>query len=139
MVRAILGRKYRELCSPEYVAMVIGFADEPGEGHGREANWNIPLPEELGGARYREALQGALRRIRRHEARFLVVALGLDTARNDPTGSWDLRPVDFEENGRLIGNLRLPTVVVREGGYDNRVLGINARRFMHGLWERAFA
>jgi acetoin utilization deacetylase AcuC-like enzyme len=35
----------------------------------------------------------------------------------------------------LIGQLKLPTLVVQEGGYRNRVLGINARHFFQGLHE----
>ncbi|MEW6601178.1 MAG: acetylpolyamine amidohydrolase, partial [Nitrospirota bacterium] len=63
-----------------------------------------------------------------------VLALGLDTAKGDPTGSWNLTAADFEENGKMIGAMRIPTVIVQEGGYDTRVLGINARRFFTGLW-----
>jgi len=59
--------------------------------------------------------------------------LGLDTAKSDPTGTWSLEARDFEENGRRIGSLRLPTLVVQEGGYRTRTLGTNARRFFEGL------
>ncbi|MCB0916878.1 MAG: hypothetical protein KDC23_14465, partial [Actinobacteria bacterium] len=52
----------------------------------------------------------------------------------DPTGTWSLGADDFEANGRLIGGLGLPTLVVQEGGYRVRTLGTNARRFFHGLW-----
>ncbi|MFH1532217.1 MAG: acetylpolyamine amidohydrolase [Pseudomonadota bacterium] len=112
-----------------------GHADERGEGEGVGANMNIPLPEQMEGPAYREALARALARIRRFRPRFLVVALGLDTARNDPTGSWSLEPGDFEENGRMIGGMGLPTLVVQEGGYDSHVLGRNARRFFTGLFR----
>jgi acetoin utilization deacetylase AcuC-like enzyme len=115
-----------------------GFHDEIGEGAGRGFNLNLPLPEELGGEPYREALWRALRRIERFEPRFLVVALGLDSAKGDPTGSWSLLARDFEANGRMIGSLRLPTLVVQEGGYRIRSLGGNARSFFSGLWEGAF-
>jgi acetoin utilization deacetylase AcuC-like enzyme len=74
-----------------------------------------------------------LRRVQRFDPQFLVVAFGLDTAKGDPTGSWSLRSADFEANGRMIGALGLPTVVVQEGGYDNRVIGVNAREFFVGL------
>jgi acetoin utilization deacetylase AcuC-like enzyme len=40
---------------------------------------------------------------------------------------------DFENNGREIGALKLPTLVVQEGGYRIRSLGINARSFFTGL------
>lgn len=112
-----------------------GFADETGIGEGLNYNFNIPLPESVDGRAYRVALEKALRRIRKFSPDFLVVALGLDTARGDPTGSWSLRPADFKENGAMIGRLRLPTLVVQEGGYNQRNLGVNARYFFSGLWE----
>lgn len=111
-----------------------GFADEKGEGTGRGYNINIPMPEKLDGDSYRKALADALKRLGRFLPRFLVVSLGLDTAKEDPTGSWSLEARDFEAIGKMIGSLHLPTLVVQEGGYDTRVLGINARHFFSGLW-----
>ena len=67
------------------------------------------------------------------------MALGLDTAEADPTGSWSLQAKDFEANGEMIGSLHFPTLVVQEGGYDTRVLGINARQFFTGLWSGAYS
>jgi len=116
-----------------------GFDDERGTGAGRGYNVNIPLPENVDGPRYRLALDHALKKVARFQPRFLVVALGLDTAREDPTGTWTLDADDFEANGKMIGLLRLPTLVVQEGGYDVRVLGMNARRFFEGLWSGAYA
>jgi acetoin utilization deacetylase AcuC-like enzyme len=115
-----------------------GFAEERGEGPGAGFNLNLPLPETADGNRYRDALEQALARIRRFRPTCLVVALGLDTARSDPTGTWTLEGRDFEENGRRIGALRLPTLVVQEGGYRTRTLGTNARRFFEGLHEGVF-
>jgi acetoin utilization deacetylase AcuC-like enzyme/GNAT superfamily N-acetyltransferase len=110
-----------------------GFADERGGGEGAGYNLNLPLPESVDGNRYREALERACARIRRFAPSFLVVALGLDTAKGDPTGSWSLTPRDLEENGRILGGLRLPTLIVQEGGYRTRTLGINALSFFAGL------
>ncbi len=110
-----------------------GFADEQGAGEGEGFNINLPLPEEVDGERYRQALNRALKHVQRFRPDFLVVALGLDPAKRDPTGSWTLRAVDFEANGRLIGALQLPTLVVQEGGYYTRSLGTNAFRFFLGL------
>jgi acetoin utilization deacetylase AcuC-like enzyme/GNAT superfamily N-acetyltransferase len=111
-----------------------GFADEKGAGAGKGFNINIPLPENVDGKRYCQVLSEAVRRTARFRPQFLIVPLGLDTAREDPTGSWSLEADDFEAVGRMIGSLHLPTLVVQEGGYDTRVLGINARRFFTGLW-----
>ncbi len=112
-----------------------GFADERGQGPGEGFNLNFPLPESIDGPQHREVLRKALRSIAAYQPTFLVVALGLDTAKGDPTGSWRLRANDFEANGALVGALRLPTLVVQEGGYNTRNLGINVRRFFWGLWS----
>jgi acetoin utilization deacetylase AcuC-like enzyme/GNAT superfamily N-acetyltransferase len=116
-----------------------GFADEKGIGAGQGFNINIPLPEDLDGAKYIQVLSEALKRVTRFRPQFLIVALGLDTAKEDPTGSWSLEADDFEAVGRMIGSLRLPTLVAQEGGYDTRVLGINARRFFSGLWAEHYS
>jgi acetoin utilization deacetylase AcuC-like enzyme/ribosomal protein S18 acetylase RimI-like enzyme len=110
-----------------------GFEDERGEGEGEGFNWNLPLPEAVDGPLYAKALEKAILRIRAFKPNFLVVALGLDTAKNDPTGTWQLLSKDFETNGRLIGELSLPTLVIQEGGYRNRTLGTNALGFFKGL------
>lgn len=115
-----------------------GFLDEKGEDEGLGYNINIPLGEKIDGENYREALKKALRKIIRFNPRFLVVSLGLDPAKGDPTGTWDLLAKDFLENGKMVGSLRLPTIVVQEGGYKNRSLGVNARHFFTGLWDGAY-
>jgi acetoin utilization deacetylase AcuC-like enzyme/GNAT superfamily N-acetyltransferase len=112
-----------------------GFAEETGEGQGKGLNLNLPLPERADGPAYEEKLEKALKRIRAFSPKFLVVCLGLDTAKNDPTGSWSLNGRDFERNGRLVSSLALPTLVVQEGGYNTRVLGSNAAHFFRGLWK----
>lgn len=112
-----------------------GFADERGEGKGRGANRNFPLPEHVDGAAYHKVLRSALDLVQRFAPTFLVVALGLDTAKGDPTGTWTLQPADFRENGRLIGGLGLPVLVVQEGGYRVPSLGGNALQFFTGLHE----
>jgi acetoin utilization deacetylase AcuC-like enzyme/GNAT superfamily N-acetyltransferase len=112
-----------------------GFEDEKGSGAGLGYNVNLPLPEHISNERYLRVLHRALRRIARFQPRFLVIALGLDTAREDPTGSWDLQSEDFEVMGKMIGSLGVSILVVQEGGYDTRVLGINALGFFKGLWQ----
>ncbi len=114
-----------------------GFADETGEGEGVGYNWNLPLRDGVGGRRYRRALEEAIERIRAFEPAFLVVALGLDPAKGDPTGSWLLGAADFRKNGQLLAALDLPTLVVQEGGYRTRSLGVHARAFFNGLWSAA--
>lgn len=112
-----------------------GFRDETGEKDGAGYNLNIPLDEDATVDEYRQALEKALKAIRRFNPRFLVVALGFDTGKGDPTGTWQLRPRDFEYNGGQIARLGLPTLVVQEGGYRTRTLGANASHFFQGLWQ----
>ncbi len=114
-----------------------GFPSEVGEGPGRGCNLNFALAEHVDGTAYAHALERALSRIRAFAPRFLVVCLGLDTAKADPTGTWALRSADFERNGRIIGRMALPTLIVQEGGYNTRNLGTHARHFFAGLWSGA--
>lgn len=110
-----------------------GFEDERGEGEGMGFNINVPLPEQVTAQQYKEVLARQVERIMRLKVKFLVVCLGLDTAKGDPTGSWSLMPRDFRECGRLVGSTHLPTLIVQEGGYRIRSLGSNARNFFLGL------
>ncbi|TFG95505.1 MAG: acetylpolyamine amidohydrolase [Calditrichales bacterium] len=112
-----------------------GFKDETGDGPGKGYNINYPLPEKIDGEQYRETLVKAIRRLERHNPEFLIIALGLDTAKGDPTGTWFLKAADFEKNGRLIGKIGLPTLVVQEGGYRVKSLGTNTQHFFSGLWN----
>ncbi|HEX5419956.1 MAG TPA: histone deacetylase family protein, partial [Gammaproteobacteria bacterium] len=114
-----------------------GFEDETGADAGAGFNFNLPLAEGISEGDYVRALERALHRIEKFAPAFLVVSLGLDVARGDPTGSWLLGAKDFHRNGALIGALGLPTLVVQEGGYRTRTLGINARHFFEGLWQAA--
>jgi acetoin utilization deacetylase AcuC-like enzyme len=116
-----------------------GFEDEAGEGEGTGYNLNLPLPEQLEGEQYFKTLQKALRKIAGYKPVYLIVCLGLDTAKGDPTGTWNHAAKDFSSIGLAIGQLKLPTLVMQEGGYNNRTIGGNARSFFAGLWNGRFA
>ncbi len=110
-----------------------GFADETGEGDGKGFNVNLPLPEQVLDARYLEELDEALRLIRLFRPEALVVSLGLDIAKADPTGTWSVSPDGLYEIGRRIGSMKYPTLLVQEGGYNIRSLGRNAARMLTGV------
>ena len=112
-----------------------GFVDEKGEGEGLGYNINMPLPENIEVEKHRKTLSKALKIIADFKPNYLIVLLGLDTAKGDPTGTWLLKSNDFEKNGTLIGALKLPTLIVQEGGYNTRNIGINAASFFRGLWK----
>lgn len=113
-----------------------GFAEESGSDEGTGYNLNLPLPLELDGDSWIErGVVPALARIFEDPPTGLVVALGLDTAVGDPTGSWSVKADHFRQAGRLIGALKIPTLVVQEGGYRTRTLGSNALAFFGGLMK----
>jgi acetoin utilization deacetylase AcuC-like enzyme len=114
-----------------------GFVDERGVGAGEGCNRNFPLPENIGDDEYLATLYEALALIREFAPNVLVVSVGLDIAKGDPTGAWAISPDGFDRIGRAIGSLGLPTLAVQEGGYDTRVIGRNARAFVTGLQREA--
>jgi len=110
-----------------------GYADERGEGPGKGFNRNWPLEPPVDDDRYLETLDEALGTIRRFKAEYLVVSLGFDIMRGDPTGSFDITVGGLERIARQLATLRLPTLIVQEGGYAVRNLRIGARAFFAEL------
>jgi acetoin utilization deacetylase AcuC-like enzyme/GNAT superfamily N-acetyltransferase len=110
-----------------------GFADEVGEGEGKGYNHNLPLAEEIHDGRYLAALDVALGLVSKFKPEALVVSLGLDIAKADPTGTWSVTADGLYEIGNRIGSMKLPTLLVQEGGYNIRSLGRNAARMLTGL------
>jgi acetoin utilization deacetylase AcuC-like enzyme len=109
-----------------------GFADEKGEGEGNGFNLNYPLKETLTGTEYLVYLKKALKAISNFKPAYLIVSIGFDPAKGDPTGTWSLTAADFKNNGAEFGKQPYPILFVQEGGYKNRTLGINARNFFEG-------
>jgi acetoin utilization deacetylase AcuC-like enzyme len=115
-----------------------GFADERGAGAGEGRNHNLPLAEGIGDDEYMRVLEQALAIVSGFGPRSVVVSMGLDIAKGDPTGAWLLTPRGFERIGGAIAELGKPTLVVQEGGYDTRVIGRNARHFLTGLQRAVY-
>ena len=67
--------------------------------------------------RFLEALDAGLRRIRSFAPDALVVALGLDAFEGDPFGGLSVTTPGFARIAEKIAALKLPTVIVQEGGY----------------------
>lgn len=114
-----------------------GFADEKGEGPGTGFNRNYPLREDADEVLYLETLDKALGAVRGFAPTFLVVALGLDTIKGDPTGTFLLKASSLRTVGQRIGAMNLPTLVVQEGGYSLTNLRRGSVQFFTGLYEAA--
>jgi acetoin utilization deacetylase AcuC-like enzyme len=99
-----------------------GFAGETGEGPGVGFNVNFPLAPNTTGEGYLKALEKAVSRIGRFRPDFLVVSLGLDILRGDPTGTFLLSVETMRAIGRRLAQTTYPLLVVQEGGYNLRNL-----------------
>jgi acetoin utilization deacetylase AcuC-like enzyme len=110
----------------------VGFASETGHG----ANHNIPLAPGTGDDGWLEAVDELAHWAR--PARALVVALGVDAAADDPESPLMVTPAGYRAAGRRLGSLRLPTVIVQEGGYDLDTIGGLVREFLTGIEEGGF-
>jgi acetoin utilization deacetylase AcuC-like enzyme len=113
----------------------VGFADETGAGAGKGANHNVPLAPGAGDEEWLSAVQALAQWA--GGARALVVALGVDAAAGDPESPLRVTAAGFRAAGRALGALRLPTVVVQEGGYDLGAIGALVHEFLTGLEEGA--
>ncbi|MBT0569916.1 histone deacetylase family protein [Curvibacter sp. CHRR-16] len=111
----------------------LGYADETGVAAGVGANLNIPLPRGTDYARWAQALDAALDAITRYGVQALVLSLGMDTFEGDPISGFKLRSDDYFQVGARLARLALPVVVIFEGGYAVREVGINAVNLLHGL------
>jgi len=113
----------------------VGFADETGSGDGAGANKNLPLPPGAGDEPWLDAVNELVGWARTGGATSLVVPLGVDAAAGDPESPLRVSAAGFRRAGRLFGELRLPTVLVQEGGYDLESLGQLVREVLLGVEE----
>ncbi|MFT6396138.1 MAG: acetoin utilization deacetylase AcuC-like enzyme [Bradymonadia bacterium] len=118
----------------EFYPFFSGYAGEQGVGRGAGFNLNLPLPGGTDGDRFLEELDShALPAVANFAPDYLVVAAGFDTYERDPVGDFRLTTADYRRVGEAIGKLKLPTVVVQEGGYYAPHLGRNVVSFLGGL------
>ena len=62
-----------------------------------------------------------------------MVSLGLDTFKDDPISFFTLETGDYLKVGQLLASLKLPTVLVFEGGYAVDDLGKNTANVLLGF------
>jgi len=114
-----------------------GYADERGEGEGEGCNLNLPLARGSGDQAFQQALALGLDRIEAIAPQALVIALGLDAFEGDPFGGLSISTRGFHDMAAMIsGRLKLPTLLVQEGGYLCDELGENLSQFLQGFQNR---
>lgn len=102
-----------------------GYADETGAGAGTGFHRNFPLPVGANDALYNGVLSEALGLIQTYGAQYLVVSAGMDLFEGDPFSKFKVTRTGIRQIGKAIAGLKLSTLVVLEGGYNNAALGKN--------------
>ncbi|HET7472255.1 MAG TPA: histone deacetylase family protein [Candidatus Limnocylindrales bacterium] len=116
----------------------LGRADEVGEGEGRGANLNVPLPAGTDDGAYLAALDRGFEAIAATPGDVIVVSLGFDTYGHDPIGDFALTTAVYHECGRRTAALGRKLVILQEGGYHRPSLGANARAWLRGAEGRPY-
>ena len=113
-----------------------GYAHERGAGEGFGCNFNLPLPRHTADDEFLVELERGLERVRAFRPGALVVALGLDAFEGDPLAGLGITTQGFARIAQAIAQLKLPTVLVQEGGYLCDALGPNLVSFLSGFASR---
>jgi acetoin utilization deacetylase AcuC-like enzyme len=116
-----------------YYPFFTGYVAETGTGAGNGCNLNLPLAPGADGRAMAAAVAAGCRAIEQFAADAIVVALGFDAHARDPLGVLALESSDFGTIARRVAALRLPTVVVQEGGYAVDAIGACLIAFLDGL------
>ena len=116
-----------------FYPVVAGFEDERGAANGEGFNVNLPMPHGSSEAVFFEQLDAALRVVNRFQPDALVVALGFDIYKDDPQSKVAVTTEGFGRSVSRLGALKLPTLIVQEGGYHLETLDANAQAFFGGF------
>ena len=110
-----------------------GYSDETGQDAGVGATFNCPLPPGTQFKTWCDKLKECMAKIDQFDTEMLVVSLGVDTFEKDPISFFKLKSDDFLSIGKMIADLKCPTLFVMEGGYDIKELGINVVNVLQGF------
>jgi acetoin utilization deacetylase AcuC-like enzyme len=111
----------------------VGFADETGRDAGLGRNLNLPLEPGSGDTLWLAAIEHAAAAAADFGASALVIPLGVDAAIDDPESPLQVSIEGYHRAGEVLGALKLPTVVVQEGGYHLATLGHLVGATLDGL------
>jgi acetoin utilization deacetylase AcuC-like enzyme len=103
----------------------VGYEHEVGEARGHGFNLNLPVATGSAIDPYLGNLDVAVERVKAYAPDALVVSLGVDAYVHDISANLQLSSDGFRIIGERLATLRLPTVLVQEGGYHLETLGDN--------------
>jgi acetoin utilization deacetylase AcuC-like enzyme len=110
-----------------------GYAEQTGAGAGLGFHQNHPLPLGADDKTYLATLEKAIERVSAFRPSSLVVSAGMDIYGEDPLGQIRITREGIRQIGVVISGLKLPTLVVMEGGYANEALGLNVCAFLEAF------
>ena len=113
-----------------------GYTNETGEGEGLNFNRNFPLPPRTDEVKYLRILDRAIDFIGKFDPEILVISLGFDILKGDPTGTFLMTPSVFKIIGGRLTAMRRPLLVVQEGGYNIRSIRHGTEAFFRGCREQ---
>lgn len=119
-----------------YYPHFVGYADERGAGKGKGANLNLPLAPGTDDAGFIAANKTMLDEALRQGAEALVLSAGWDAHRLDPLSKLAVTTDAYARIGEIYGRVKLPTVIVQEGGYSLEAIGPACRAFLTA-WRAA--
>jgi acetoin utilization deacetylase AcuC-like enzyme len=110
-----------------------GYTHERGEGAGEGFNLNIPVPLKSEDPAWLAAISEGLVSIAHYAPDALLVSLGFDPFKGDPSADLAVSTEGFRAAGERIGAYAGPVVLVQEGGYLVEKLSENLDAFLDGF------
>src|SRR5262249_26451251 len=116
-----------------YYPHYAGYADETGSGAGAGHNLNLPLAPGSGDEAFVEANRALADAVTRFGAEALVISAGWDAHRDDPLSRLAVTTEAYAWLGQIYGKLKLPTLIVQEGGYSLEAVAEAAPTFVRAF------
>ncbi len=110
-----------------------GYESETGEAEGLHHNYNFPLAPKTDEMKYLKTFGKVISIIKNYNPDVIVLSLGFDILKGDPTGLFLLSPGIYEEIASQLNTLKRPILVVQEGGYNVRGIRNGLTSFLKGF------
>ncbi|MBO0662599.1 histone deacetylase family protein [Jiella sp. MQZ9-1] len=116
-----------------YYPHFLGYADEIGTGAGEGCNRNRPLAFGSGDDDFLAAIAQLIDEAVRFGAEALVISAGWDAHRQDPLSRLEVTTDAYPAVGTMLGELKLPSVIIQEGGYSLAAVSEAAPAFVEAF------
>lgn len=115
--------------APHYTGHVSSRGEKKGCGY----NHNHPLPVKSSEEIYLQEFDKMLFEIKEHNPNFIIISLGFDTYKDDPLSIFQLTSEGYKAMARKIASMKLPVLLIQEGGYKEDELGELLSNFLENL------